>query len=543
MLSTVKEISGHIIDIHGRRIFTGTVTVTEGRISSIREHSDVPDRFLMPGFTDAHIHIESSMVTPYEFSRVACRHGTVATVSDPHEIANVCGMEGVRYMTESARGAAIKIFFGAPSCVPATGFETAGAVLGPDDVDTLLASDDIWYLSEMMNYPGVLHEDPDVMSKIASSRRHHKPVDGHAPGLRGEDARKYISHGITTDHECVTLDEALDKLRYGMKIIIREGSAAKNFEALHPLIGQYPGFVMFCSDDKHPDDLVEGHINTLVKRSLTLGYDLFDVLKIACINPLVHYGLPVGQLREGDRADFIVIEDTKHWNVVMTVIEGKVVYSDGKCHLAQKQEAAINNFDTDKIQTSDLKVTAIQGPRDIILAVDGSLITEKGVANLEKEDGFQLANPEEDILKICVINRYGKSKPAIGFIKNFGLRSCAIASTVAHDSHNIIAVGDDDELIKNAVNMLVESRGGLSFVSNNTQKHLPLPVAGLMSDKTVEEAGLLYAEMSSLAKSHGSRLHAPYMTLSFMALLVIPKIKMSDLGLFDAEAFRFYGEV
>lgn len=540
MPSPISEISGHIIDIHHKRIFTGTVRISEGRITTIAEHMDVPDQFILPGFVDAHIHIESSMVTPYEFSRVACGHGTIATVSDPHEIANVCGMEGVKYMIESAREAAIKIFFGAPSCVPATGFETAGAVIGPEDVDKLLASEDIWYLSEMMNYPGVLHEDNEVLAKISSAKKYNKPVDGHAPGLRGEDARKYISHGITTDHECFTLQEALDKLRYGMKIVIREGSAAKNFEALHPLIAEYPEFVMFCSDDKHPDDLMEGHINDLVKRALALGYDLFDVLRIACLNPLLHYGLPVGQLREGDRADFIVIEDTRDWKVKMTVVDGVPVYSNGKCHLEAKKAEHINRVNARELQASSLKVKATGQPHDIIRAVDGSLITEKLRYMLPEAEGYSLPDPALDILKICVINRYSVAKPAVGFISHFGLRGCAIASTVAHDSHNIIAVGDEDELIARAVNLLMESRGGLSFVSGAGETHLPLPVAGLMSDHSVREAGELYAKMTMLAKENGSKLHAPYMTLSFMALLVIPKIKISDLGMFDAEAWQFY---
>lgn len=540
MPHALSEVSGHIIDIHNRRIFTGTVIISEGRITSITSHDDVPDQFILPGFVDAHIHIESSMVTPYEFSRVACSHGTVATVSDPHEIANVCGMEGIQYMINSARHAAIKIFFGAPSCVPATSFETAGAVIGPEDVDRLLSDSDIWYLSEMMNYPGVLHGDPEVMAKISSARKYKKPVDGHAPGLRGEDARKYISQGITTDHECFTLEEAHDKLRYGMKIIIREGSAAKNFEALHPLIGEYPEFLMFCSDDKHPDDLLEGHINILVKRALALGYDIFDVLRIACINPLLHYGLPVGQLREGDRADLIVIEDTKDWKVKMTMVDGYAVYADGRCHLDEKKADLINNFSAREIDPSTLKVKSTGKPTYIIRAIDGSLITEKALEMLPVDEGCSVPDPDNDVLKICVVNRYKDAATAVGFVKHFGLRHCAIASTVAHDSHNIIAVGDDDRLIAKAVNLLMDSQGGLACVAENEETHLALPVAGLMSDLSVKEAGQLYAKMTTMAKKYGSKLHAPYMTLSFMALLVIPKIKISDLGMFDAEAFSFY---
>lgn len=539
-MTSSSSVSGHIIDIAGRNIFKGIVHILDGKIASITQADEVEDQYILPGFIDAHIHIESSMVTPYEFARVALRHGTVATVSDPHEIANVCGLQGVQYMIDNAKDAKLKFHFGAPSCVPATSFENAGAVIDATDIEQLMASDDIWYLSEMMNYPGVLNNDPEILAKIASAHKYKKPVDGHAPGLRGADAKNYISHGISTDHECFTLNEALDKLQCGMQIIIREGSAAKNFDALHTLIASHSEKVMFCSDDKHPDDLLVGHINLLVQRALGLGYDIFDTLQIACINPVQHYQLPVGMLRIGDLADFIVINDIQSWQVNQTFINGEIVYHDGICTLGPKTHKVINQFDTQSVAVADLNVEADNEWTPVIHAIDGSLITEKEIVKLPIVDGLKQMDRANDILKIVVINRYKSSKPAIGFIKNFGLKGCAIASTVAHDSHNIIAVGDDETLIVKAIQLLIESTGGLSAVSHTTEVHIALPIAGLMSDQSVDIIGEAYANISAFAKNHGCTLHAPYMTLSFMALLVIPKIKISDLGMFDAERFEFY---
>ncbi len=534
-------VEGHIIDIVRRKIFPGTISVQNGRITSIEAKADVPDKFILPGFIDSHIHIESSMLTPYEFAKSAVVHGTVATVSDPHEIANVCGMEGIQYMIENARHAAIKIFFGAPSCVPATTFENAGAVIGPTDVQNLLSSPDIWYLSEMMNYPGVLNKDAGVMAKIQAAVKAGKPIDGHSPGLRGNDAKTYISAGIQTDHECVSLEEAIEKVSLGMRILIREGSAAKNFEELHPLIEDHPQKVMFCSDDKHPDDLIEGHINQLVKRALKLGYDLFDVLQIACLNPVKHYNLPVGTLQVGDPADFIVVGDTQDWPVLATYINGVAVYEDKTVRIPAYQASCINQFAEIHIREEDLRVKAVDEVQAVIEAIDGSLITEKQWCRLPVRDGFFVTDPSKDILKICVVNRYvSGTLPAVGWITGFGLKEAAIASTVAHDSHNLICIGTDDGLMLQAMDLLIESKGGLSCVTKTTKMHLPLPVAGLMTDQPAQIIAKEYVGITTLAKNAGCSLHAPFMTLSFMALLVIPKIKMSDLGLFDAEAFQFY---
>ncbi|MCL4127216.1 UNVERIFIED_CONTAM: hypothetical protein GTU68_027666 [Idotea baltica] len=535
-----QTIEGQIIDVKNRRIYPGQIIINKGKIHSKREITSAPKRYILPGFIDAHIHIESSMLVPYEFAQVALKHGTVATVSDPHEIANVMGVEGVHYMIENAKDAKLKFHFGAPSCVPATSFETAGAEIDAEAIKRLLALPDIHYLSEMMNYPGVLAADKHILSKIQYAKDVNKPIDGHAPGLRGEDARKYIAVGISTDHECYTLDEALDKIQHGMKIIIREGSAAKNYNALHTLIGSHPSQTMFCSDDKHPDDLLLGHINQLVVRSLELGYDLYDILQIACINPREHYNLKSGILEIGDPADFIIVKDIESFEVVSTYIDGTDSLVNQSTSALTKTYSIINNFHLDELIAEDFTIESQEAMSPVILAIDGELITEKTHYHLPTINGKATVNLENDILKIAVINRYHKAPISIGFIKGFGLQVGAIASSVAHDSHNIVVVGVDDKSMAEAVNLLVKSKGGLSAVNDKAEHHLGLPIAGLMSDLSCELIGQQYSEIDKFVKLLGSKLNAPFMTLSFMALLVIPKIKISDKGLFDAESFRFY---
>jgi adenine deaminase len=536
-------LSGNIIDIEEKKIFFGEVEVSNGKIVSIKEIDTQQEdaSFILPGFIDAHVHIESSMLVPAEFAKLAVVHGTVATVSDPHEIANVCGLKGVEFMIENGKKVTFKFYFGAPSCVPATVFETAGASLNSAEVDTLLAKDEINYLSEMMNFPGVLNHDEEAMKKIYSARKYNKPVDGHAPGLRGEDAWNYIEAGITTDHECFTKEEALDKLKYGMKILIREGSAAKNFEALIDLLHDYEDEIMFCSDDKHPDSLVKGHINELCQRSVAKGIDIFKVLKAACLNPVKHYSMQVGLLKTGDPADFIVVKNLENFQVEATYIDGTKVAGNGKSNIITSQSELINNFNCHikkakdffvKRNNDDEKITAIE-------ALDGQLITNKILVDPKVENGGYVSDSENDILKIAVVNRYKDAPIAIGFVKNFGLKKGAIASSVAHDSHNIIVLGADDESICRAVNLIIENRGGISCADNDSiEKVLPLPVAGLMSNDDGFNVADNYSDIDRMAKSFGSQLLAPFMTLSFMALLVIPHVKLSDLGLFDGDAFK-----
>jgi adenine deaminase len=484
------------------------------------------------------------MLVPREFARLAVVHGSVATVSDPHEIANVCGLKGVEYMIENGQTVPFKFYFGAPSCVPATGFETAGATLDVAQVTALLQKKEIPYLSEMMNFPGVLHNDAVVMQKIRAAQQAGKPIDGHAPGLRGEQARQYIEAGepgtvvISTDHECFTREEALDKLQYGMKIIIREGSAARNFEALIGLLNDYPDHIMFGSDDKHPDSLVAGHINQLCARAVAKGIDVFKVLQAACVNPVLHYKLNVGLLRTGDAADFIVTSDLQQFNVQQTYINGELVAEKGRSFIPFQPSYSINNFNCHAKKVGDFSIPW-KGEQEIavIEALDGQLITNKLLLPPKKVNGYTISDTERDILKIAVINRYADAPVAVSFIKNIGLKQGAIASSVAHDSHNIVAVGADDDSICQAVNLVIEQQGGISCVSSEASLVLPLPVAGLMSAEDGYKVAEAYTAIDAMAKTLGSSLSAPFMTLSFMALLVIPHLKLSDLGLFDGDSF------
>ncbi|MBK7873055.1 MAG: adenine deaminase [Saprospiraceae bacterium] len=533
-------IRGNIVDVLKREIFFGVISIEHGNIQQIQRVKGESDDYILPGFVDAHVHIESSMLVPSEFARLAVVHGTVTTVSDPHEIANVLGVEGVHYMIANGKETPFKFNFGAPSCVPATHFETAGAKINEQDIESLLQNPDIKYLAEMMNYPGVLFNAPEVHAKIAIAKHLGKPVDGHAPGLQGEKARRYIEAGISTDHECFKIEEALDKLSYGMKIIIREGSAAKNFEELIPLLSQHADQIMFCSDDKHPDDLILGHINQLASRAVKKGYDLFDVLQAACINPVKHYGLNVGLLQPGDPADFIVTEELQDFKVKATYINGQLVAENGKTLIPRVEAAVVNNFHTDPKIPDDFRIIGISDQIRVIKAIDGAIVTESFIAKANIVNESPVADLQNDILKIAVVNRYKNELPAVAFIHGFGLKQGAIASCVGHDSHNIIAVGVDDSSICKAVNAVIAHRGGISAIRDTETKVLPLPIAGIMSNEDGYRVAQEYAEIDTFVKKElGTQLSAPFMTLSFMALLVIPELKLSDKGLFDGKHFEF----
>jgi adenine deaminase len=532
-------LKGNIVDIPNRRIFKGEVTIENGKIKNIEEKDCEESHFILPGFVDAHIHIESSMLVPSEFAKIAVKHGTVTTVSDPHEIANVLGVKGVEFMIENGKQTPFKFNFGAPSCVPATSFESAGAVIDSDAIKTLMSNPDIKYLAEMMNYPGVIYDDAEVLKKIEWAKHYNKPIDGHAPGLRGDDLTKYISAGISTDHECFTYDEGLEKLQKGMKVIIREGSAAKNFEALIALLDEHYKNMMFCSDDKHPDDLLLGHINQLCARAVAKRIDVFKVLEAACINPVKHYNLDVGLLTIGDDADCIIVEDLKDFKTLQTYINGELVCDKGISKIENVEFENLNNFNTDKKEISDFRFESTAKQIRVIECLDGELVTNEIIENATIKNGNLISNIETDVLKMVVVNRYQNDKPAIAFIKNFGLKEGAIASSVGHDSHNIIAVGVSDEAICKAVNLLVDNEGGICAISNTEEKVVALPVAGIMSDENAETIGEQYSELDKMAKQLGSKLHAPYMSLSFMALLVIPALKLSDKGLFDGVSFQF----
>jgi adenine deaminase len=531
---------GQIVDLAAQRTYPGFIGVADGKISAVQADDRVTEpTFLCPGFVDAHVHIESSLLTPPEFARLAVTHGTVATVSDPHEIANVLGTDGVRYMQKLAAQTPCKIHFGIPSCVPATNFETAGATMGPDAVAELCADPSLVCLSEMMNFPGVIRRDPEVMRKIDIAKKHGKRIDGHAPGLRGPDLAAYVAAGIETDHECFRLDEAREKLALGQKILIREGSAARNFEELWPLLGEHPESCMLCSDDKHPDDLLEGHINLLCARAVAKGVPVFHVLRAACLNPVEHYGLRSGRLRPGDPADFVRLRDLTGFKVAETWIDGQCVARAGKSLLPKTKSPRANKFFTLPKKPSDFAVPAGQGTLRVIEALDGQIVTGAGEAEPLIRQGRAVANPAQDVLKIAVVNRYADAAPAVAFVRGFGLQRGAMASSVAHDCHNIVAVGTDDEELARAVNLLIAREGGICAVGDSLEDVLPLPVAGLMSDGYAEDVAAGYARLSAQAQELGSKLHAPFMTLSFLALLVIPALKLGDLGLFDGTKFEF----
>lgn len=534
-------LGGQVVDVVNGRIFPGIIHVVEGVIAEVLETVEAPETFLLPGLIDAHIHVESSMLIPSEFARLAAVHGTIGTVSDPHEIGNVLGMDGVRFMIRNGKKVPFRFYFGAPSCVPATLFETAGAAIDSGEIEEMLQSDDIWYLSEMMNFPGVLSGDPEVVRKLELARKYGKPVDGHAPGVSEVQAAAYAGAGITTDHECFTLEEAEIKIRYGMSILIREGSAARNFHDLAPLIDMYPEHVMFCSDDKHPDDLVEGHINLLVKRAIRLGYDRMKVLRACTLNPVRHYRLDAGLLQTGDKADIIRVDSLENFTVLETWIGGKLVARDGRCMIPSIVETPVNLFNASPVTAPVLAVPVDNGRMKVIQALDGQLITPALLTDPTVMDGQVVSDTGRDLLKIVVKDRYSDASPAVGFIHGFGLKRGAIASSVAHDSHNVIAVGADDDSLVQALNLVIGSEGGVALVDGRDQSLLQLPFAGIMSGLDGKIVAEKYLELDHRVKAMGSRLNAPFMTLSFMALLVIPELKMSDRGLFDSNTFSATG--
>jgi adenine deaminase len=538
-MKSVKTISGNIVDLRANTIFKGTIYIKNGKILKIEKKHVEEDQYILPGLIDSHIHIESSMLIPSEFARLAVVHGTVATVSDPHEIANVLGIDGIKYMIANGNKVPFKFYFGASACVPATPFETSGFQFNESEMLELLGMKEIKYLSEMMNFPGVINRDSWEMRKIEIAKSFNKPIDGHAPGVKGEDARKYAEAGITTDHECFTMQEALDKIKYGMKIQVREGSAAKNFDALIGLMQDHNNEVLFCSDDKHPDDLVKGHINELVKKAIGLGYDPLKVLSSAILNPIDHYDLDIGTLQLNDPADMIVVDNLTDFNVLKTIIEGELVAENGETYIESVPEDQPNNFNAKPINVSDLQVIPHGDRAKVIEAYDGQLITGVIEEVCKIENNNVVSNEDEDVLKIVVLNRYNKAEPSIAFIKNFNIKNGAIASSVAHDSHNIVAVGTSDIAITEAINLVIKEEGGISLVQGKEKKIIPLPVAGLMSTCDGYRIAESYSIMDAEVHKMGSKLRAPYMTLSFMALLVIPQLKLSDKGLFDGEGFKF----
>ncbi|MFC2086905.1 adenine deaminase [Bacteroidota bacterium] len=533
------RIQGNIVDVVNKRIIRGEIKVEGGIIKQIIENSEIQDEiYILPGFIDSHVHIESSMLVPSEFARMAFRHGTVACISDPHEIANVLGIRGVDYMIKNGNSSNMKFYFGAPSCVPATPFENAGAILSTIEIRDLMARDDIHFLSEVMNFPGVLSGFKEVLNKLEIARENQKPVDGHAPGLRGRELKKYIDSGISTDHESSSYEEALEKIELGMKILIREGSAAKNFDALYPLIDKYPEKVMLCTDDIHPDDLYQGHINLLLKKGLSKGLNLFNLLRSVTLNPKKHYNLKVGLLQKEDPADFVVMNNLKDFNIKQTYIDGYLVFDSSDSTSKFNGITGINKYFVNKIDQKDIKIPYLKQYR-VIEIMDGEIITKNTIWNNTIYSKYTEIDRQHDILKLVVLNRYNLAKPAVAFVRGFNFKDLAVAQTIAHDSHNIISVGTADELIIKAIDLIHSNKGGIAVVKKEYEVCLPLPVAGLMSDKNFEYVINEYEKIMRILKNSGSKLHAPLMNLSFLALLVIPQIKLSDKGLFDVEQFKF----
>lgn len=534
----MQKISGNLVDIENESIYPAEISLENGIISEIKKTTAAPEQYILPGFIDAHVHIESSMLPPFEFARIALGHGTVATVSDPHEIANVLGIAGIQYMIENGHEAPFKFYFGASSCVPATRFETAGAELAPKEIAELLSHPEIKFLTEVMNYPAVIAREPEMMEKIAIAKKLGKQIDGHAPLLSGNDLRRYIDAGITTDHEASSYAEAEEKIRLGMKILIREGSAARNFDDLYPLLERYPDMCMLCSDDLLPGDLLKGHINALVQKAVSNGINVMKVLRCACLNPIHHYRLDVGSLKVGDSADFIVVNNLVEFKHRKTYVRAILAAENGKASFPFKNSSLINNFHTSKKSSKDFSVPVQRGKIKVIRAIDGQLLTDKILFEPVVEHGTVVASPSNDILKLTVVNRYKDVPPSVGFIQGFGVKKGAFASSVAHDSHNIIAVGLDDQDIAEAVNAVIASRGGIAVAQNGRMESLPLPIAGLMSNKPAEEVASQLKHLEQLLRDSGCKMRSPFMTLSFMALLVIPHLKLSDLGLFDQEGFK-----
>ncbi len=529
-------IKGNILNVFTEEIYPAEIIIENGIIKCVKPIEGKFEDLILPGFIDAHIHIESSMLTPSRFAEAVVPHGTTSVVSDPHEIANVMGLDGIRYMMDDAASVPLRVFFTAPSCVPATPFETSGAILGTYEIEKLLKNDEIVALGEMMNFPGVLGDDPVVMGKIQIAKKHKKPIDGHSPLLSGDDLCKYIGAGISTDHECTTKEEALEKKRLGMKIMLREGSSAKNLE---DLIAAGCDFIV--SDDKHPGDLLIGHVDQMLKKAVEFGLDPIEAVKMVTVNPATHYDLNTGSIAPGRAADFVFVDGLENFNVKKVFIGGNLVAEEGKALFSVKPLELETTFRLSKKKPSDFEIFSQKKKEKVrvIDVIEGQLLTERSEAVLSVVDGKIKPDVENDILKIAVVERYGHNRMANAFVRGFELQKGAIASSVAHDSHNIIVVGTNSKDMADAVNILAENNGGLVAASTGNYYSLKLPIAGLMSTKKAEEVSSELELLHEMVREMGCKLDSPFMMMSFMALLVIPKLKISDMGLFDVEKFQF----
>lgn len=538
---TSNMIRGNLLNVFTEEIYPAEISINNGLINCVKAVNKEFKEYILPGFIDAHIHIESSMLTPSRFAEAVVPHGTTSVISDPHEIANVLGSEGIEYMLKDASSVPLNFFFTAPSCVPATPFETSGAKIDSEEIDQMLLGVEIVALGEMMNFPGVLSGDKEVFAKIAAAKRNKKPVDGHAPLLSGEDLCKYISAGISTDHECTMKEEVIEKRKMGMKIMLRQGSSAKN---LADLISAGGDFIV--SDDKHPEDLLKGHVDMMLKEAVNLGLDPIEAVQMVTLNPATHYNLNTGLIAPGRAADLVIVDDLKNFKVNRVLIKGNLAAKNNKALFSVNPHKTGNSFKLNCKNSEDFEITSKTAGKDeknvlvrVIDVLEGQLITDENEAFLKVADGKIMPDLENDILKIAVVERYGHDNLSNAFIHGFGLKRGAIASSVAHDSHNILAVGTNSQDMAKAVNKLVNNHGGLVAVSNDQITSLKLPIAGLMSIESAEMVSSKFNVLQELVKDMGCNLDSPFMTLSFMALLVIPKLKISDLGLFDGVKFQF----
>ena len=564
------QFTSYMLDVLTDSVYPARITIEDGIFKEIvpiqvSEETQIDvEGLMLPGFIDSHIHIESSMMTPAQFAKVAVRHGTTAVVCDPHEIANVHGIDGVEFMIENASTVPFNFYFAAPSCVPATSFETSGAVLDSEDIEYLLQKPEVVALAEMMNFPGVIGADEEVLRKLRIARKYNKPIDGHAPLVSGKELDKYIEQGIVTDHECSNFHEAIEKKQKGMKIMVRDGSSAKNMEALFDFsqrIEYYknqdsfgiiptevlsrrlhsPIFDFMVSDDKNPRDLVNGHLNESVKKAVGLGIDLIKAIEMVTINPAAHYGLDGGSIVTGSKADFIIVDNLDELNILKTYISGECVF-DGENVLFDVEDVEfVNSMNVDKKSSEDFNIyfNGDECEVNVIQCFDGDLLTRKATAKLKTENGIVQPDISEDVLKMAVVERHGSNNVANAFIKGFGLKKGAIASSVSHDSHNIVVIGYSSEKMAEAVNMVIENMGGMAVVSDDFEDSLSLPIAGLMSNQDGIVTAKKLRTLQKMAFAMGCRLTAPFMTMAFMSLLVIPSIKLSDKGLFDGDRFEF----
>lgn len=532
-------IKGNILNVFTDEIYPGEIKINNGIIESIREVDQYFPDIIVPGFIDSHIHIESSRLTPSRFAEVALRHGTTAVVCDPHEIGNVMGLEGIEYMVNDAKYAPLKFFFTAPSCVPATNYETNGATISADIIDSLLRRDEFVALSEVMNYTGVVNGDKDLIDKINVAKKYNKKIDGHAPLLTGPDLQKYVKYGISTEHECVTKAEALEKKRLGLKIMIREGSES---HMLEKLVNTPTDFIV--TDDLEPDDLVKGHMNIRLRKAVDLGMDPFEAIRKVTLNPAEHYGLNCGSISPGKSADLVFIDNLDDFRVKRVVVNGNTIFKKQKLLYRAKPLPLDSTLHINHKNAEDFDLKANNPNKksanvNVIRVIPESIVTKKSTAKLTIDRGKIIPSVFEDILKISVVERYGGNTISNAFISGFGLKNGAIASSVSHDSHNLIVIGTNSEYMAEATNKIIDNNGGIVAISNQEQIELPLPIAGLMSDRSVLEVAKQTEALNDLVNRMGCPLENPFTIMSFMALPVVDEIKITNKGLFDVSENKF----